>query len=93
MAPTSDASMWSEYNYAIVYCLSQLAAHTSYHTGHHPCSETKCIANNVDLKQNKELITRRAAAVAVMSVLVGKITEIVSKGGILLMTVESRGER
>jgi len=67
--------MWSEYNYTIVYYMSQLAAHTSYHTGHHPCSETKCIANNVDMKQHKELITCGAAAVALMFVLVEKITE------------------
>jgi hypothetical protein len=81
--------VWSEYNYAIVYYMSQLAAHTSNHTDHHPCSETKCIANNADLKQSKGLITCGAAAVALRSILVEKITDIFSKGGMPLVGVDS----
>ena len=73
--------------------MSQLAAHTSDHADHHPCSETKCIANNVDLKQNKKLITCGAAAVALMSVLVDKITDVFSKGGMPPVAVESRERR
>lgn len=73
--------------------MSQLTAHTSDHTDHHPCSETKCIANNADLKQNKGLITCGAAAVALRSILVEKITDVFSKGGMPLVGVESRERR
>ena len=85
--------MWRGCNYAIVYYMSQLVERTSDHTDHHPCSETKCIANDVDLKQNKELIPCGAAVVSLMSVLVEKTTEIITKRGIPLGTAESRGER